>query len=82
MWPGIPSGKGKTCTEEGCGNERRARGNDCRKCYMRKLQAHRRSGRDDPHSWGKGGYEVAFTRAVRGELDAMAYDDWAGRSDA
>lgn len=76
MWPGIPTGKGSTCIEEGCGNERRARGNDCRACYRRKWMAHKRSTEHDPHSWGDGGYEVPFNGPALREIDARSYREW------
>lgn len=81
MWPGIPTGRGSTCIEEGCGNDRRARGNDCRKCYDRKRKAHKRAGHDDPNSWGLGGYEVPFSRSTRSELDARSYSEWRATQD-
>lgn len=75
-WPGIPTGRGSTCAEEGCGNPKRARGNDCRPCYKLKWKAHKRAGSDDPHSWSAGGYEVGLTgKAVR-ELDSASYMEW------
>lgn len=81
MWPGIPTGKGTTCSEEGCGNPRRAQGNECRACYKQKWKRHKRASQDDPHSWSKGGVEVAFKASTVRELDAKAYDDWVAGQD-
>jgi hypothetical protein len=77
MWPGIPTGKGSTCAEEGCGNVRRRDGNECRPCYKQKHKRHKRALAEDPNSWSKGGTEVAFNASIVRELDAKAYDDWA-----
>lgn len=75
-WPGIPSGRGSTCIEEGCGNERRARGNDCRACYRRKWMRHKRACEADPNSWIDGVTEVAFTPTIEREMDRAAHAEW------
>lgn len=80
-WPGIPSGRGSTCIEDGCGNTKRARGNDCRACYKLKWKAHDRLRRSDPHSWAAEGYEVGLTGPVVRELDAVEYREWQRRRD-
>lgn len=73
-WPGIPDGRGMVCAEDGCGNERRARGNDCRACYRRKWMAHRRAAGSITD--GQGGYEVSLDRGVMRELDRYSYEEW------
>ena len=76
MWPGIPSGRGSTCIEEGCGNERRARGNDCRACYKLKWKRHDRARRIDPNSWVDGVEQVGFSPSTIRELDKLAHAEW------
>jgi hypothetical protein len=75
-WPGIPNGRGSTCIEEGCGNPKRARGNDCRACYRRKWMQHKRAAEGDPHSWSEGGYEVPLAGTAVRDLDAAQYREW------
>jgi hypothetical protein len=73
-WPGIPSGRGTTCIEEGCGNPKRARGNDCRACYRRKWMQHKRAAGDLED--GQGGYEVHLSPVVVRALDRAVYEEW------
>lgn len=74
MWPGIPTGKGSTCIEEGCGSERRAGGWECRPCYKLKWKQDRRA--RGLTGDGAGGYEVPMTQSVIREMDAGAFAEW------
>lgn len=73
-WPGIPEGRGSTCCEDGCGNERRAGGWDCRTCYRRKWTQDRRV--RGLLNDGAGGYEVQLSSSVLSELEQSQYQSW------